>query len=71
MSTSDGDRGFEVELEVEIEAELTLVESSRAAQEAAGPPAAEWLFDPTDAERDEVGLRNLLGAAEALEGGHE
>lgn len=66
--SKDGD--FEIELEVEIEAELALVESSRA-DEAAGEPAAEWLFDPTDAERDEVGLRNILGAAEALEGEHE
>jgi hypothetical protein len=32
-------------------------------------PASEWLFDPTDAEREEVGLRNLLGAVEALDVG--
>jgi hypothetical protein len=27
-------------------------------------PPAMWLFDPTDGERDEAGLRGLLGAAE-------
>ncbi|WP_168444668.1 hypothetical protein [Actinomadura latina] len=63
----NGDREFEVELEAEIKVELTMVQSS-GAEEAAGAPPSEWLFDPADAERDEAGLRNLLGALEALEG---
>jgi hypothetical protein len=67
MSTSTGDNGFEIELEVEVEAELRLAESSRV-EEAMDLPASEWLFDPADAERYEVGLQNVLGAAEALEG---
>jgi hypothetical protein len=54
------------EFEVEVEAELSLAESSDP-EGAAGLPASEWLFDPTDAEREEVELRSLLGAAEALE----
>lgn len=56
------------ELEIEVEAEVTLVEASRP-EEAAGLPVTEWLFDPTDAEREEVGLRGLLDAVEVLEDG--
>lgn len=63
----NGDREFEIELETEIEEELALVESSRAEETASAPPS-EWLFDPTDVERDEIGLRNILRAARALEG---
>jgi len=57
---------FAHELEAEVQVELDLVRSSRP--EALGSPAG-WLFDPADAEREEVGLCNLLGAAEALESG--
>lgn len=67
MSMSTGDE-FEIEFEAEVEAELSLAESSDP-ERAAELPASEWLFDPTDAEREEVELRNLLGAAEALEAG--
>ncbi|GAA0250329.1 hypothetical protein GCM10009527_053370 [Actinomadura nitritigenes] len=66
MSTPTGDE-FEIEFEVEVEAELDLAEASEPG--AAGQPASEWLFDPTDVEREEVELRNLLGAAEELESG--
>ncbi|GAA2118130.1 hypothetical protein [Actinomadura napierensis] len=65
MSTPTGDE-FEIEFEVEVQAELSLAESSDP-ERAAGVPASEWLFDPADVEREEVGLRNLLGAAEELE----
>ncbi|CNF53477.1 Uncharacterised protein [Mycobacterium tuberculosis] len=61
------DREFEIELEIEVQEELTLAESSRP-EETAAAPQSEWLFDPTDVERDEIGLRNILGAVEALEG---
>jgi hypothetical protein len=54
------------ELEAEVRAELGLVESSRP-KEITGP-SSEWLFDPVDAEREEIGLRSLLGAIEAAEG---
>jgi len=54
-------------LEIEVEAEISLVQSSNA-EESLDLSPAEWLFDPTDVEREEVGLRNLLGAVEALEG---
>ncbi|GLY91294.1 hypothetical protein [Actinoallomurus iriomotensis] len=57
--------GFLHELELEVREELILTESG-------GPedlPVGEWLFDPADAERDQVGLQALLGAVQALEDG--
>lgn len=53
-------------LEIEVEEELALAEASHPETEAE-LPVTEWLFDPTDVEREEVGLRNLLGAVEAVE----
>jgi hypothetical protein len=55
------------ELEVDVEAGLAMAEASHP-EEAFGVPAAEWLFDPTDVESEEIGLRSLHGAVEALEG---
>jgi hypothetical protein len=52
------------ELEIEVETELELVEASSPADDIGAP--ASWTFDPSDVVREEVGLRNLLGAAEAL-----
>src|SRR5215475_322571 len=49
------------ELEPEIEAELAVAQPSQPA-DAPGASPAEWLFDPTDLELEEIGLRNLLGA---------
>ncbi|MEV0349047.1 hypothetical protein AB0H88_25005 [Nonomuraea sp. NPDC050680] len=66
MNTPSGEDGFLYELQIEVEAEVTLVETSRP-EEAAELPVTEWLFDPTDAEREEIGLRGLLDAVEALE----
>lgn len=45
---------------------MALAKSGRAG-EIVDLPASEWPFDPVDVERDEMGLRNLLGAVEALE----
>jgi hypothetical protein len=53
-------------LEVEVEVEVGMAGSSHG-EEALGTSPAEWLFDPTDVEREEVGLGSLLGAVEALE----
>jgi hypothetical protein len=64
----DDNDGFLRDLEVEVEAELTIAEASRPG-ETASTPVAEWLYDPADAERYEVGLRGLLGAVESLEEG--
>lgn len=68
MSNPTGGNEFLHGLEVEVEAELTIVAASDP-EEVAGTPVAEWLYDPTDAERYEVGLRGLLGAVESLEDG--
>jgi hypothetical protein len=66
MTGSTGDDAFLHTLEAEVESELTMAESSRPEQAIGGP--VDWLVDPAEAERDEVGLRSLLGAVEALEG---
>jgi hypothetical protein len=69
MNAASGEDGLLYELEIEVEEEVTLVESSRA-EELMNLPVTDWQFDPTDVEREEVGLRGLLGAVEALEGDH-
>jgi hypothetical protein len=56
------------ELESEVTLELGIVRSSDA-PEATGESPTEWLFDPADVEREQIGLRNIQGALEALEGG--
>jgi hypothetical protein len=68
MSTSPLDDAFLHELELDVRAELTLAASSPPAAEAVRVPVGDWLLDPADAQRDEVGLRGLLGAVESLEG---
>jgi hypothetical protein len=64
MSTDETQ--FLYELKTEIEAELDEARLSHPENELGVSPA-EWLFDPTDVEREEVGLRSLLAAVEALE----
>jgi len=65
--TMPADEGeFLQEFHAEVEEELDAARSSRPADLVDVPPA-EWLFDPTDVERQEVGLRNVLAAVEALE----
>lgn len=53
-------------LEAEVDAELGMARSSHP-EDALRESPAELLFDPTDVEREEVGLRSLRGAVEALE----
>jgi hypothetical protein len=67
MTMSEDDSQLPHNLEVEVEAELALAESS-GLDDGLGMSPAEWLFDPLDVEREEVGLRSLLGAVEAIEG---
>ena len=62
MTIPPGENGFLHNLE----AEVTMAEASYPDESIGGP--ADWLFDPAEAERNEVGLRSLLGAVEALEG---
>jgi hypothetical protein len=61
-----GESEFLHDLEAEVQAELGEAQASRP-EDAFGVSPTEWLFDPTDAAREEVNLRNLLGATEALE----
>ncbi|TWD83229.1 hypothetical protein FB561_4389 [Kribbella amoyensis] len=65
MSTGPGE--FLHGLEVEVEADLGMIADSRP-EEAAAAPVTEWLVDPAEVEREQIGLRSLLGAVEALEG---
>jgi hypothetical protein len=51
-------------LEVEVDAEIALADASTATYELS---VTQWEFDPTDVQREEVGLRNLLDAVEVLE----
>jgi hypothetical protein len=67
MNTSPRNDPFLHELELDVRAELTLAGTSEPAAEAVRVPVEEWLLDPADAQRDEVGLRDLLGAVESLE----
>jgi hypothetical protein len=62
----DGDLRHELEIEVALE--LGMARSSDKPG-AAGEWPSEWLFDPGDVDREEVGLRNIQGALEALENG--
>ena len=69
MSTPTGDNAFLHALELNVRTELTLAETSQPWEEAVRVPIDQWLSDPADDQRYEVGLRSLLGAVEALEDG--
>ena len=69
MSTPIGENAFLHELELNVSTELVLAGTSQPEEEAVNVPLDEWLFDPADAQRYEIGLHNLLGAVEALEDG--
>ncbi len=68
MNSPADDGAFLHELERNVSAELTLAQTSPAADQAADVPIGEQLLDP-DAERYEVQLRSLLRAVEAAEHG--
>jgi hypothetical protein len=69
MSTPTGDNAFLHERELNVRAELTVAETSQPWEDAVRVPIDEWLSDPADDQRYEVGLRSLRGAIEALEDG--
>ena len=69
MSTPTGGNAFLHKLELTVRTELTLAETGQPYEEAIAVPIDEWLSDPADAQRYEIGLRSLLGAVEALEDG--
>jgi len=65
MSVPTSDNVFLDELELTVSAELAQAGASQP--EAACVPIDQWLTDPADDQRYEVGLRSLFGAVEALE----
>jgi hypothetical protein len=69
MSTPTGDDAFLRAVELNVRIELALAETGQPEEDAVDVPIDEWLVDPEDEQRYEVGLRSLLGAVEALEGG--
>ncbi|MFD1541767.1 hypothetical protein [Nonomuraea guangzhouensis] len=66
MSAPNPENDVLYELKAEVEIELTEVVASRPEEEME-LPITDWLFDPTDAERAEIGERGLLDAVEVLE----
>ena len=71
MSTPTGDNAFLHAVELNIRAELALAETGQPEKEAVDVPIDEWVVDPEEEQRYEVGLRSLLSAIEAMEGGSE
>lgn len=69
MNVPNGEDDVLYELRAEVEIELITAEASRPEEEMK-LPVTDWLFDPTDVEREEIGLRGLIDAVEELEGGH-
>lgn len=65
MSIPTSDNAFLDGLELTVSAELAQAETSQP--EADFLPIDQWLTDPADDQRYEVGLRSLFGAVEALE----
>ena len=65
MSVPTSENVFLDELELTVSTELAQAETSQP--EAACIPIDQWLTDPADDQRYEVGLRSLFGAVEALE----
>ncbi len=66
MSALGEGNAFLHEIELDVRAELTIVETSQPGERADGEPDLTMLLD-VDAERYEVSLRTLLGAVEAVE----
>jgi hypothetical protein len=64
MSIPTSDNAFLDQLELTVRAELA---ETSPVEEAACVPIDQWLTDPEDEQRYEVGLRSLFGAVEALE----
>ena len=64
-----GDSSFLRKLETTIREELAEAEATPPEEEVEALPIDQWQFDPEDAQRYEVGLRDLLGAVETLEDG--
>ncbi|MEV5888522.1 hypothetical protein [Nonomuraea fuscirosea] len=70
MNVPNGEDNVLDELRAEVEIELITAEVSHPEEEME-LPVTDWLFDPTDAEREEIALRGLLDAVEELDGEHD
>ncbi|WP_327587980.1 hypothetical protein OHA25_13985 [Nonomuraea sp. NBC_00507] len=68
MSGPTGENTFLYELKNVVTVALTMAELSHS-QNAHDLPVTEWLLDPTDIERERVGLRGILAAITELENG--
>ena len=66
MSVPTSDNVSLDQLELTVRAELAQAETSQPEEDAC-VPIDQWLTDPADEQRYEVGLRTLFGAVEALE----
>ena len=66
MSIPTSDSAFLDQLELTVSAELAQAETSQP-ENVACVPIDQWLTDPADDQRYEIGLRSLFGAVEALE----
>jgi len=64
MPTDDGRSLHKIKIEIEEE---LVIAGPCDADEWPGFSPTESLFDPTEIERERIGLRNLLGAVEALD----
>ncbi|GAA1394278.1 hypothetical protein [Catellatospora coxensis] len=67
MNIPTGDNAFLHDLEAEVRAELAQAEASLPEEQAVEVPIDEWVLDPAYTQSEEVGLRNLLGAVQAVE----
>ena len=67
MGAPTGDNAFLRSVELSVRAELAIAEAGQPEKEAVDVSVEEWLVDPEDEQRYELGLHSLLGAVEALE----
>lgn len=68
MSRFTDESGHLHELRAVVVVALSMAEVSLS-QNPRDLPVAEWLFDPVEIEREQVGLRGILAAITALENG--
>ncbi|MEV4060094.1 hypothetical protein [Nonomuraea dietziae] len=68
MSYPTGENNFLHELKAVVAIELNTADVCHS-QHPRDLPVTEWLVDPTETEREQVGLRGILAAIPELENG--
>lgn len=68
MSRPIGESNFLHDLKAVVAVELTMAEVSHS-QNPPDLPVGEWLLDPIETERAQVGMRGILAAITELENG--